>query len=80
MAIGKSAKQKSPQKSRGISWKNENVQLLLEVMKEETILFSLDNAKTPKEKRAAYENVVVKLQNKGKIYYLLLFTPLKQVS
>jgi len=40
----------------------------------------LDNAKTPKEKRAAYENVVVKLQNKGKIYYLLLFTPLKQVS
>ena len=24
-------------------------------MKEETILFSLDNAKTPKEKRAAYE-------------------------
>ena len=49
MATAKSAKQKSPQKSRGISWKNENVQLLLEVMKEETILFSLDNAKTPKE-------------------------------
>ncbi|KAK2565423.1 hypothetical protein P5673_010481 [Acropora cervicornis] len=57
MASAKSAKQKSPQKSRGISWKNENVQLLLEVMKEETILFSLDNAKTPKEKKAAYENV-----------------------
>ena len=55
MATAKSAKQKSPQKSRGIFWKNENVKLLLEVMKEETILFSLDNAKTPKEKRAAYE-------------------------
>lgn len=62
MATAKSAKQKSPQKSRGISWKNENVQLLLEVMKEETILFSLDNAKTPKEKRAAY---VVRLVNRS---------------
>ncbi|KAK2549546.1 hypothetical protein P5673_029931 [Acropora cervicornis] len=41
MATAKSVKQKSPQKSRGISWKNENVQLLLEVMKEETILFRL---------------------------------------
>ena len=60
-------KQKSPQKSRGTSWKNADVQLLLEVMKEETILFSLDNAKTPKEKRAAYKNVQVKLQNKGKL-------------
>ena len=72
MATEKSVKQKSPQKSRGISWKNENVQLLLEVMKEETILFSLDNTKTAKEKRAAYENVAVKLQNKDKIYYYLL--------
>ena len=73
MASAKSAKQRSPQKSRGISWKNGNVQLLLEVMKEETIVFSLDNAKTPKEKRAAYENVAVKLQNKGKIYYLRFY-------
>ena len=77
MASAKSAKQKSPQKSRGISWKNENFQLLLEVMKEETILFSLDNAKTPKEKRAAYENVAVKLQNKGKIYYLRFIYTIK---
>ena len=71
MTTTKSAKQNSPQKSRGISWKNENVLLLLEVMIEETILFSLDNAKTPKEKRAAYENVTVKLESKGKIYYYL---------
>ena len=42
-------------------------ELLLEVMKEETILFSLDNAETPKEKRVAYKNVQVKLENKGKI-------------
>ena len=42
-------------------------ELLLEVMKEETILFSLDNAETPKEKRVVYKNVQVKLENKGKI-------------
>lgn len=73
MATTKSSNQKSLEKSRGIPWKNENVQLLLEDMKEETILFSLDNAKTPKEKRAAYEKVTVKLENKGKIYYLLFY-------
>ena len=67
MATAKSAKRKSPQKSCGISWKNEDIQLLLEVMKEEMILFSLDNVKTPKQKRAGYKNVLVKLQNKGKI-------------
>ena len=43
-------------------------EFLLEVMKEETILFSLDNGETPKEnERAAYKNVQVKLENKGKI-------------
>ena len=37
-------------------------------MKEEMILFSLDNAETPKEnEKAAYKNVQVKLENKGKI-------------
>ena len=42
-------------------------ELLLEVMKEETILFSLDKGETPKEKeRPAYENVQVKLENKDK--------------
>ena len=41
---------KVPQKSHGISWKNADVQLLLEVKKEEAILFSLDNARMPKEK------------------------------
>ena len=41
---------------------------LLEVVKEETILFSLDNGETPKENEsAAYKNVQVKLENKGKI-------------
>ena len=43
-------------------------ELLLEVVKEETILFSLDNGETPNEnERAAYKNVQVKLENKGKI-------------
>ena len=43
-------------------------ELLLEAMKEETVLFSLDNGETPKEnERAAYKNVQVKLGNKYKI-------------
>ena len=33
-------------------------------MQEETIIFSLDNAKSPKEKRAAYKSVQVQLQNR----------------
>ena len=59
--------QKSPRKSRGIAWKEQDVKELIELMKEETIMFSLDNAKTPKEKRAAYKSVQVQLQNKGKV-------------
>ena len=57
-------KGKSPQKARGLAWKEADVRLLLEIIREETILFSLDNAKTRKEKRAAYINVQVKLQTK----------------
>ena len=57
IATAKSAKYKSPIKSRGVSWKNTKGE----------ILFSLDNAETPKQKRAAYKNVQVKLENKGKI-------------
>ena len=36
-------------------------------MKEETIMFSLEDAKTPKEKRAVYQSVQVQLQNKGNV-------------
>ena len=36
-------------------------------MKEETIMFSLENTKTPKEKRAVYKSVQVQLQNKGNV-------------
>ena len=59
-------KGKLPQKTCGLIWKKADVRLLLEIMREEIISFSLDNAKTSKEKRAAYINVQVKLQNKGK--------------
>ena len=58
-------KRKSPRNSRCLSWKDADVKFLLELIQEETILLSMDNAKTPKEKRAAYRNVQVKLQNKG---------------
>ena len=36
--------QKSPGKSRGIAWKDKDVEELIELMKEETIIFSLENA------------------------------------
>jgi len=38
--------QKSPGKSRGIAWKDKDVEELLELLKEETIMFSIENAKT----------------------------------
>ena len=36
-------------------------------MKEETSMFSVENAKTPKEKRAVHKSVQVQLQNNGNI-------------
>lgn len=59
------SKGKSPKKSRGYSWKEEDVKELIQIMQEETVMFSLDNAKTPKEKRAAYKTVQVQMQKKG---------------
>lgn len=61
------SKGKSPKKSRGYSWKEEDVKELIQIMQEETVMFSLDNAKTPKEKRAAYKTVQVQMQKKGKL-------------
>ena len=43
-------------------------------MQEETIIFSLDNAKSPKEKRAAYKSVQVQLQNRGKLKLCKMFS------
>ena len=60
--------QKLPAKSRGIAWKDKDVEELIELMKEETIMFSLENAKTPKEKRAVYKSVQVQLENKGNVH------------
>ena len=62
MASSKSAKQKSPKNSLvypGKMWTLSEP--LLEVMKDETILFSLDKAETLKEKRAADKNVQSKV-------------------
>ena len=65
---------RSPPKSRGRSWKESDVKELLAIMKEETIAHNLDHAKTPKEKRAAYNDIRAKLQNKGKIVDAILLT------
>ena len=68
MALSGKTLQKSPGKCRGIARKDQDVKELLELMKEEIIImFSLENAKTPKEKRAAYKSVQVQLQNKGNV-------------
>ena len=48
--------QKSPRKSRDIAWKDQDVEELIELMKEETIMFSLENAKIPKEKTGGLQN------------------------
>ena len=65
MALSRKLKtlQKLPGKSRGIAWKDKDVEELIELMKEEAIMFSLENATTPKEKRALYKSVQVQLQN-----------------
>ena len=44
-------------------------------MKEETIMFSLENAKTPKEKRAVYKSVQVQLKIKGNIQLVANIAP-----
>ena len=67
--------QKSPGKSCGIAWKDKDVEGLIELMKEETIMFSLENAKTPKEKRAVYKSVQVQLQIKGNIQLVANIAP-----
>ena len=66
--------QKSPGKFRGIAWKDKDVEDLIELMKEETIMFSLENTKTPKEKRAVYKSVQVQLQKQGLIKQLTTCT------
>ncbi len=56
---------KCPKKSIKFIWSDEDVKALLAIVKEETILYNLDNAKTPKEKRSAYRHISVKLEEKG---------------
>ena len=44
---------------------NADVKELISLMQEETIIFSLNNAKTPKEKSASYKVVHAELNKKG---------------
>ena len=61
--------EKSPGRSRGKAWKDKEVDELIEQMKEETIMLSLENAKTPKEKRAISNHwpLRVSVQNRRSI-------------
>lgn len=67
-AINESKRRKSPNKRNKQSqrkWKDADVKELISLMQEETIIFSLNNAKTPKEKSACYKVVHAELNKKG---------------
>jgi len=49
------------------SWKTEEVEKLIDLWAEETIQFSIDNAKTPREKTAAYRTLQVQLEQQGEV-------------
>ena len=58
---------------RGKTWKESEVRALLDLMKEETTAFNLDNAKTSKEKQSGYSVVQVQLENRGKVFFILVW-------
>ena len=49
------------------SWKTEKVEKLIDLWAEETVQFSIDNAKTPKEKTAVYRRLQVQLEQQGEV-------------
>ena len=48
------------------SWKTE-VEKLIDLWAEETVQFSIDNAKTTKEKTAVYRTLQVQLEQQGEV-------------
>ena len=58
---------------RGKTWRESEVRALLDLIKKETIAFNLDNAKTSKEKRSGYSIVQVQHENRGKIFFILVW-------
>lgn len=51
--------------STSATWKDEEVNTLIDIFSAETIQFSLEKAKCPKDKTAVYMEVKVKLENQG---------------
>jgi len=49
------------------SWKTEEEEKLIDLWAEETIQFSIDNAKTPREKTAVYRTLQVQLEQQGEV-------------
>lgn len=47
-------------------WTDEEAGRLMDVWAEETIQFSLDNAKTPKENSSVYKTLQMQLEQQGK--------------
>ena len=73
-AINESKRRKSPNKRNKQSqrkWKDADVKELISLMQEETIIFSLNNAKTPKEKSACYKVVHAELNKKVSFHLIL---------
>lgn len=61
MAAGKNSKEKESCST----WKDEEVESLIDIFSEETIQFSLEKAKCPKDKNAVYNEVKVRLESQG---------------
>ena len=47
-------------------WTDEDIDVLLDLFGEKTVQHSLDAAKSPKDKKAVYRDVAVKLEGKGR--------------
>ena len=52
-------------KQRKPKWKDADVKELISLMQEETIIFSMNNAKTSKEKSVCYKILHVEMNKKG---------------
>ena len=69
-------RRKSPKKAntqRKPKWKEADVKELISLMQEETITFSMNNAKTSKEKSACYKIVHAEMNKKGMQNYFIIY-------
>ena len=59
-------------------WTDEEVGKLMDFWAKETIQFSLDNAKTPKEKTSVYKTLQMQLEQQGRKLSFVRHSPISQ--